>query len=104
MDSATGEIMKLPIRGPSYFSRRLILSVAVLLLVVLSAGLSGCASGSKAGWPGVEVIPSSAPKDLEAASGAPKLVRGSDGFWYVVGVLDEDVQTGSPFMARYSGN
>lgn len=96
--------MRLSIRGARGFTRRLVLSVAVLLLVVLSAGLSGCASGSTSGWPAVQVIPSAVPADLEAASGTPKLVRGSDGFWYVVGVLGEEVQTGSAFMGRYSGD
>lgn len=92
--------MKLSIR----VQRQFVMLVAAVVLGVFSGVVSGCASGSGAAWPTVQVVPQEAPADLEVSSGTPKLVRGSDGFWYVVGVLGADVQTGSAFMARYSGD
>ncbi|MFB6373039.1 MAG: hypothetical protein ABEN55_07980, partial [Bradymonadaceae bacterium] len=77
------------------------------LAIVPAALATGCATAqgpSGPQWPDSEVTPQSPPEDLDQKPGSTVLRRGSDGHLYAVGGLPDDVETGSPFLARYSGD
>ncbi len=85
--------------------RRLTLC-GLLFAACLVGGLS-CASTPttlKPSWPTTNVLPTSPPEGLKTDAPTSLLRRGSDGFLYAVGGLPDDVERGSPFLARYSGD
>ncbi|QDG53750.1 hypothetical protein FIV42_24300 [Persicimonas caeni] len=75
----------------------------VLLLTALVS--SACSTGGNQRadvWPAETALPESPPKDLNQEAPSAVLRTASDGFVYVVGMSD-DVQPGTPFLGRYSG-
>lgn len=77
------------------------------LVALLAIGFVGCAgSPGPTGpqWPSTEVTPEQPPEALEEEADSTVLRRGHDGFLYAVGGVPGDIETGTPFFARYSGD
>lgn len=84
------------------------LSKALLAVLLLCLGFAtACSSAPEtkdALWPQVTALPEAPPSDLQRSAPATMLRSGSDGFYYVVGGLPEDVKIGSSFLGRYGGD
>ncbi len=84
------------------YAAKISIFAALLLSMLVSFGC-GTTSQTRADlWPTPDALPDEPPSDLNTEAPAALLRAGSDGFVYVVG-MDEDVELGTPFLGRYSG-
>lgn len=77
-----------------------------LLSLTFAAMLVACAtpSASTSTWPDVNALPDAPPPSLAVDAPAAMLRQGTDGFLWLVGPLPAEVDAGSQFVARFSGN
>ena len=76
-----------------------------LLLLACVALMTACSTTTPPQdvWPLVDVLPAEAPAALDKQAATSVLRRGPSGMLYIVGGLDEGVEVGDTFLARYSG-
>ncbi len=78
--------------------------LAAIAGVLTAVGCAGTPGPSGDQWPSVEVTPDTPPETLDQQADTTILRRADNGFLYAVGGVPRDLDPGTPFFARYSGD